>query len=290
MSANQRWRDGFRGAAGGTQTLQFCWWYRFRFFLHNPKKLQPTMKYPKFALFLAIVFAPLAARAQTITGETMLNPYFSGGNYTNWSFFGDFRNDGGQDRMVFDLKSSGGNPVGFSGAVGTGKTGSQIAAENSLDANTNYLQGFDFSLANPFYNQIGPFGGTPDGQYNLYFELTVSTTSGNYRAESNTFDLVTTPNGALTPSFTWLSGGGFNGDIGLQNGGQGVALADVTGITYSAIVQTVGTNTTAAVSFATVDNMSLTYQVVPEPGAGALALAAGGLLALRVRRFSARRA
>lgn len=240
------------------------------------------MKLPKTLLLLLALALP-SVRAQTVTGETMLNPFFSGGSYADWSFFGDFRNDGGQDRVVFDLKAVGANPEGFSGAVGTGKTGAQIAVENSLDPNANYLQGFDFSLANPYYDQIGPFDGTPDGRYDLFFELTVSTTSGTYRAQSDMFDLVTTPNGALAPTFTWL-GGGFGGDPGLQNGGLGVLLADVNGITYSAIVQTVGSNTTVAVSFATVDNMSLVYQVVPEPAGCVLALSGVGMLILRGRR------
>lgn len=219
-----------------------------------------------------IAFIGTSAQAQVVTGETILNPYFgTTPDYSNWTFSPEFRGESSQSRITFDVKPSGGNTPGYSNATGMGKTGAAIAAEQSLDANSSYFKGFDFSLARPYYTQLGPYAGPVNGAYQMYFEVNIYTTQGGFRANSNFFnpiDFTAYPDQTgvvLSPTFTWNVA--FLGDPSAYNDGLGVLLADVTSITYAAVVYTEVANMGAGSSFATFDSMSLTYMVstVPEP-------------------------
>lgn len=238
---------------------------------------------------LATLLLAGSAKAQTlITGQAILNPYFET-NFDNWNLTNGFYGDSGS-RIAYAVAANSGNLVGFAVATGTGYTGSAIATANSLDASTCYLKGFDFTQSQPWFYQIGPWGSI-NGQYNLYFEVKVTTLEGKtYQADSNTFNALTTANGAMTLNFNW---DGALGDIKDANGGLGLALSDVTGISYAAVMETLGgINTLGGNTFVTLDNMSLIYQVSTVPEASSYAMIAcamgllGGLQVLRGRRIS----
>ena len=240
-----------------------------------------SLPYFKALLLLAACLFASPLRAQLIIGEAMQNPFFRGADYSRWTLNSPWRGDGGNDRLVFDIQAV--NSAGFYSArgAGGGLLDGPAVAPSSPQAR---LMDFDFSLSQPF---IAAFGApeTP-GTYKLFFEVDVLTDGGTYRAKSQEFSNPLSLSGALTPLFTWQTGGGFLGDL---PGNGGVLLSEINALNYNAVmwvdVPASGTGT----GFFTLDNMSLTYEVdmVPEPSTYLLlGFAATLALACKLRRRS----
>jgi hypothetical protein len=238
------------------------------------------------AAVLALLSISLTS-AEAVTGEAIINPFFDDGagveDYTNWTFNAPWRNDGGNQRAVFDVADF--NAAGFASLTGAGRdlaTAPEITGDPAFtDASNAILTGM--TLNSPFLNL---FGTAPAEDYLLFFELDVITAGGTFRAQSQTID-VSTIGVPSTPALTttWL-GGGFLGDPSGQAGG-GIALSDITGINYSAVVQIVEPLTSGSPqAFLTADNLSVTYDVsfVPEPGSYALLAGLLGLGFVMVRK------
>jgi hypothetical protein len=63
---------------------------------------------PRTAGFVACLYfvAATDAFADTVVGQAILNPFFTGNDYSGWTLNAPWRNDGGNDRLVFDIEGS----------------------------------------------------------------------------------------------------------------------------------------------------------------------------------------
>ena len=232
-------------------------------------------KHTQHTICAALLLGSLAPalEANVVTGEAMLNPFFSSGDYANWSLGGWWREDGTNDRLVFDVLDT--NVAGFSLAAGTGV---DLSTEDAITANPNYtgpdsafLIGFTFG--EPFLAPIneGSIGASAD--YNLFFEVDVTTAAGTYRAQSTAFNNAwELGSGSISPTFSWLTEGGFLGDPANAAGGNGIVISAIEAIQYKAVMQIITpTDNGTGPGFQTVNNMSLIYQVavIPEPSTSA---------------------
>jgi hypothetical protein len=158
------------------------------------------------------------AFADTVVGQAMLNPFFTGNDYSGWTLNAPWRNDGGNDRLVFDIEGS--NPTGFPTAIGQGvdlMTQSAITnAAGGYSALGARLMDFNFGASDPFVAVFG--SNTNNGIYKLFFEVDVLTTSGLYRAKSQELDTPQNLSGALDLNFSWQTGGSFLGDLAANGG------------------------------------------------------------------------
>jgi hypothetical protein len=244
-------------------------------FTFSYMKISPLPYFNTLLLLAAVLFAsPL--RAQLLTGEAMQNPFFTGADYSGWTLNSPWRADGGNDRLVFDIQAD--NPAGFFSASGAGIDLGTVAPSSPQAR----LMNFDFGLSQPF---VAAFGAPETrGTYKLFFEVDVLTAGGTYRAQSQEFDNPLDLSGALTPVFTWQTGGGFLGDL---PGNGGVLLSEINALNYSAFMWVDVPASGAGTGFFTLDNMSLIYEVdtVPEPSTYLLlGVAATLALAFRLRR------
>jgi len=209
------------------------------------------------AAALVLCTALTSARSDTVVGQAMLNPFFTGNDYSGWTLNAPWRNDGGNDRLVFDIEGS--NPTGFPTAIGQGvdlMTQSAITnAAGGYSALGARLMDFNFGASDPFVAVFG--SNTNNGIYKLFFEVDVLTTSGLYRAKTQEFDTPQNLSGALDLNFSWLTGGSFLGDLE-ANGG--TLLSGISSITYKAVMF-VDTPASGGTAFFTLDNMSLEYVV-----------------------------
>ncbi len=209
------------------------------------------------AAALVLCTALTSARSDTVVGQAMLNPFFTGNDYSGWTLNAPWRNDGGNDRLVFDIEGS--NPTGFPTAIGQGvdlMTQSAITnAAGGYSALGARLMDFNFGASDPFVAVFG--SNTNNGIYKLFFEVDVQTSSGLYRAKTQEFDTPQNLSGALDLNFSWLTGGSFLGDLA-ANGG--TLLSGISSITYKAVMY-IDTPASGGTAFFTLDNMSLEYVV-----------------------------
>ena len=237
-----------------------------------------SLPYFNALLLLAACLFASPLRAQLIIGEAMRNPFFRGADYSGWTLNSPWRGDGGNDRLVFDIQAD--NTAGFYSASGAGVELGTVAPSSPQAR----LMDFDFSLSQPF---IAAFAAPENrGTYKLFFEVDVLTDGGTYRAKSQEFSDPLSLSGALTPLFTWQTGGGFLGDL---PGNGGVLLSEINALNYSAVMWVDVPASGAGTGFFTLDNMSLIYEVdtVPEPSTYLLlGVAATLALAYKLRRRS----
>lgn len=235
-----------------------------------------SLPYFNALLLLAACLFASPLRAQLIIGEAMQNPFFTGADYSGWTLNSPWRGDGENDRLVFDIQAD--NTAGFYSASGAGVDLGTVAPSSPQAR----LMDFDFSLSQPFVAAFGAPETT--GTYKLFFEVDVLTDGGIYRAKSQEFSDPLSLSGALTPLFTWQTGGGFLGDL---PGNGGVLLSEINALNYSAVMWVDVPASGAGTGFFTLDNMSLIYEVdtVPEPSTYLLlGVAATLALACKLRR------
>lgn len=214
---------------------------------------------PRTAGFVACLYfvAATDAFADTVVGQAMLNPFFTGNDYSGWTLNVPWRNDGGNDRLVFDIEGS--NSMGFPTAIGQGvdlMTQSAITnAAGGYSALGARLMDFNFGASDPF---VAVFGSNANnGIYKLFFEVDVLTSSGLYRAKSQELDTPQNLSETLDLNFSWLTGESFLGNLA-TNGG--TLLSGISSITYKAVMF-VDTPASGGTAFFTLDNMSLEYVV-----------------------------
>ncbi|MEN8661487.1 MAG: PEP-CTERM sorting domain-containing protein [Lentimonas sp.] len=239
---------------------------------------------------LAAVLSLSAISAEAITGETVINPFYSdqssSSDYNSWTFNAPWDNDGAQSRIVYTAESSGN--TGVFTAVGAGRnlaTASEITGDPGFtNADNALLTGV--TLNAPFLNL---FGSVDAGDYNLLFQLDIVTAGGTFRAQSQEVDFSTIGTNNALPLFMTYQDGVFLGDPSSQAGG-GIALSDITSIDYRAVVNVISP-TTGGAAFLTADNLSVSYDVsfVPEPGTYALLAGLSGLCFVMVTRRGVKR-
>ena len=158
-------------------------------------------------------------------------------------------------------------------------TESNVTSLDGYDPSTTRLTGLTF--ADPW--RLAHFGSVPqDGEYNYFIEFTIDTPGGSYRASTQKLDRATAfqnTTAQLGFVFNW-EGGGFLGDPFASGG---VALSDITNMTYNVLVEVV-TPTTSGAGFFLVEGFNLEYEVTAIPEPASLLLFAGMIPAFAIRR------
>ncbi|MEN8661488.1 MAG: hypothetical protein ABF322_05995 [Lentimonas sp.] len=199
--------------------------------------------------------------ADPVHGELLANPYFLDANYDHWEFSGEWRADGQQGRVVFEIDEKN---TGFPAAVGRGKyfslmgaNGQPIVAKGS--ALSAKLTGITFNKPYVAIYNAESIGLNAD--YALYFEIDIMTATGVYRAKSQQFNKPwMLPKGELELNFEWDHGDGFLGNP-FKGPNRGIQIQAIKEVFYKAVIQVNrATDPGSGTVFVTLDNLSLTFQ------------------------------
>lgn len=268
----------------------------------NTKNLN---KVSGLAAFLAILSSGIstlnAAGVYTPAENLVINRFFEGGDYTGWSTGGAWRDNGGNNNLVFDFLTTG-SAGGFDAATASIQNGG-LRDISSVDSGLNYTDDVDFDIDTAMLSSLtfeSPFIGHAAGENrganlnaNFFVEFDIQTSGGNYRARSQDRlidDSTSVIGGDFAPVMTWQIGGGFLGDPFAD--GSGVTLSSITGIEYKWFINTVAPNSDGSGTyFFTVDNAGLRYEVtvVPEPGQSSVIMGAIAVLFAFLSRCRFRR-
>lgn len=212
----------------------------------------------RLGLVFFACFLPCAgSAAEEVTGEMLANPYFLDGNYDHWEFSGQWRSDGAQERIVFEMDNQN---VGYPAAVGRGL---HLALSDEEDASSAKLIGFEFNK--PYLAVYNADVVSPNADYSLYFELDIVTSSGLYRAQSQFIkNPWTLQAGELALEFEWLQASEFEG-APASNAEGGIPIDTIQEVHYKAVIYArQATDSKTDPVFVTIDNMSLTFRVIIE--------------------------
>ena len=247
----------------------------------------------RMAAFLAIAFgaSTTVSAASMTTGFVIPNAFLDDNTSgdpldppdgVNWSFNSPWQLEAGlfSGAALFVTDSS--NSPGFYAAEASPRdltTESNVTSLDGYDPSTTRLTGLTF--ADPW--RLAHFGSVPqDGEYNYFIEFTIDTPGGSYRASTQKLDRATAfqnTTAQLGFVFNW-EGGGFLGDPFASGG---VALSDITNMTYNVLVEVV-TPTTSGAGFFLVEGFNLEYEVTAIPEPASLLLFAGMIPAFAIRR------
>jgi hypothetical protein len=157
------------------------------------------------------------------------------------------------------LPTSSNNPVGIHAA--------QVAAVDlTSQPNVTSLEGYDASstrltgltFERPW--RVGHFGAVPqDGDYTLYMEFTMATTSGSYRASTNRLDRPAAFQNTIAQlpfSFTWET----EGYLGDPFAAGGVPLDQILDIDYALLVEVISP-TSGGTGFFNAEGFNILYEV-----------------------------
>ncbi|WP_432800014.1 PEP-CTERM sorting domain-containing protein [Poriferisphaera sp. WC338] len=251
----------------------------------------------------ALTALPLLSHVEAatiVTGEMVENGSFVGANnterYAGWT---GWRAGGTKENLVFDAKgvdSNGG--LGSAGFFSAKKQALSWTADTAItsvggfDATTAMLT--DIVLNDVSFKVSAVLQAGDELDVEFYVEMDVKTADGNeYRAGTNRISMGKDnfpPAGtlALGGINDWAAYGDYDGNP--FDGGAGIALADITDITYKLVMHVITPNSDSTSSMKTVfliaDDVSATYTVeipaIPEPASLAL-IGLGGLLVMARR-------
>lgn len=199
----------------------------------------------------------LKANAERVIGEMMINPFFDE-NYDHWDFSGDWRDDSGQSRIVYEISQ---HNVGFPAAVGRAKHISlNVHDSGATEAPSAVLTSFIFNP--PYISVYGSDLVGNEASYSLYFEIDILTDSKIYRAKSQEFNQPwNLPQGDLHPNFKWLQNNDFPGNP-FDHFSGGMPIERIQEVYYKAIMEVRNPNHIGSQpAYITLDNMSLTFEI-----------------------------
>lgn len=198
--------------------------------------------------------------AKVLDGEMIANPFMEE-NYNHWEVKQGWRTDSNEKRLVFDIKPYN---VGISKAIGRGKYFEFNPGENEPHLSAKLI---DVIFNAPFIKVYNAASIGTNADYVLFFELDIVIGEGKfYRAQSQLIpEPWNLPEGDLTVNFKWLDkDDGFLGKPSSTDGG-GIPVNLIKEVYYTVIMKV---NQAASDSsdtvYVTIDNLSLTYQVIVE--------------------------